>query len=91
MSIDVYDELAKLLPDSRYMDPPDGGSVDALEQVKRMIADLKAQRDELLSAMQRYLPFIPTSSASNAGASRFSENVLAADNFRAAIAKCEQK
>lgn len=32
-------ELAKLLPDPYYMDPPDGGSVTVLEQLQRMAQD----------------------------------------------------
>lgn len=39
--VDYEAELSKLLPDSRYMDPPDGGSVTVLEQIKRMINHLK--------------------------------------------------
>lgn len=36
--IETNDVLCNLLPDCRYMDPPDGGSVTPLEQVSRMIA-----------------------------------------------------
>jgi hypothetical protein len=36
---DELQECANLLPDSRYMDPPDGGSPTIAEQLKRMIAD----------------------------------------------------
>lgn len=39
--------LCLLLPDCRYMDPPDGGSVTPLEQVSRMVADYKQQIAEL--------------------------------------------
>lgn len=31
----AYNDVAALLPDSRYMDPPDGGDVE----IRRMIAD----------------------------------------------------
>ncbi|AQX78413.1 ead/Ea22-like family protein [Salmonella enterica subsp. enterica serovar Anatum] len=31
--------LCELLPGTQYMDPPDGGSVTPLEQVRRMVAD----------------------------------------------------
>lgn len=34
------DAIAAALPDARYMDPPDGGSVTIAEQVARMRADL---------------------------------------------------
>lgn len=44
MSSDCFEEeLAKLLPDSRYMDPPDGGNVSVVEQIIRMIADYRLQ------------------------------------------------
>lgn len=35
----VYNDVAALLPDSRYIDPPDGGDVEIAEQIRRMIAD----------------------------------------------------
>lgn len=35
----VYNDVAALLPDTRYMDPPDGGDVEVAEQIRRMIAD----------------------------------------------------
>lgn len=35
--------LCSLLPDCRYMDPPDGGSVTPLEQVARMVEDYREQ------------------------------------------------
>ena len=36
-------ECANLLPDSRYMDPPDGGSPTIAVQLQRMIAELNAE------------------------------------------------
>lgn len=42
---------------------------------------------ELVEALKAYLPFIPITSAKEGGASAFSENVRAADMFRAALAK----
>lgn len=33
--------LCDLLPGTQYMDPPDGGSVTPLEQVRRMVADYR--------------------------------------------------
>lgn len=47
-----YNKCAALLPDSRYMDPPDGGSVEVSEQLRRMVEDLNNKIDqgnELLS------------------------------------------
>lgn len=52
--------------------------------------DYKAQRDEMLSAMMRYLQFIPESTAKNGGAASFSEMIKAADQFREAIAKANE-
>ena len=40
---DELQECANLLPDSRYMDPPDGGSPTIAVQLKRMIAELNAE------------------------------------------------
>jgi hypothetical protein len=42
---------------------------------------------DLLAALEEILPWIPKTSASEGGASSFSENVRAADKVRAAIAK----
>ena len=58
--------------------------------LKENLEELSAQRDDLLAAMQRYLPFIPPSSAKEGGAASHSENVKAADQFREAIAKAVQ-
>ncbi|EOA0097313.1 TPA: hypothetical protein ACIJ16_000667 [Klebsiella aerogenes] len=49
--IETNDVLCSLLPDCRYMDPPDGGSVTPLEQVSRMIADYRQRIDELESSV----------------------------------------
>lgn len=45
--IETNDVLCNLLPDCRYMDPPDGGSVTPLEQVSRMVADYRQRIDGL--------------------------------------------
>jgi len=39
--------LCQLLPGCQYMDPPDGGSVTPLEQVRRMVADYRERIAEL--------------------------------------------
>lgn len=36
---EIEESLLKLLPDNRYMDPPDGGGVSVVEQITRMIID----------------------------------------------------
>ncbi|MGI4717249.1 MAG: hypothetical protein ACRYGO_07490 [Janthinobacterium lividum] len=41
---DVEAEFAALLPGAYYMDPPDGGSVEVLEQVRRMAGDAARYR-----------------------------------------------
>jgi hypothetical protein len=46
---------------------------------------------DLLAALEEILPWIPKTSASEGGASSFSENVRAADKVRAAIAKAGGK
>lgn len=58
-------------------------ALEELAQLRRA----ERERDELLAAIERYMPFLPVSTAKNGGAARFSENVLAADNLRDAIAK----
>jgi hypothetical protein len=50
-------------------------------------ARLIAAAPDLLEALKAILPFIPNTSASEGGASKYSENVRAADKVRAAIAK----
>jgi hypothetical protein len=52
-------------------------------------ARLIAAAPELLEALKAILPFIPNTSASEGGASKYSENVRAADKVRAAIAKAQ--
>lgn len=39
--------LCELLPGTQYMDPPDGGNVTPLEQVRRMVADYRERIEEL--------------------------------------------
>lgn len=34
--------ILSLIPDCRYMDPPDGGDVTPLEQLSRMVAELRS-------------------------------------------------
>lgn len=48
---------------------------------------LIAAAPDLLEALEAILPFIPRTSASEGGASKYSENVKAADMVRSAIAK----
>ncbi|SYU17330.1 phage EaA protein [Klebsiella pneumoniae] len=44
------DELCRLLPPgAEYMDPPDGGDVEPIEQVRRMVADYRQRIAELES------------------------------------------
>ena len=50
---------------------------------------LSAINAELLEALKAISPFIPTTSAKEGGAAKFSENVRAADAVRAAIAKAQ--
>ncbi|MDM2850195.1 hypothetical protein OGX83_17065 [Citrobacter sp. Cpo074] len=45
--------LCELLPGTQYMDPPDGGSVTPLEQVRRMVADYRERIEELESRTVR--------------------------------------
>lgn len=44
--------LCKLLPGCQYMDPPDGGSVTPLEQVRRMVDDYRKRIAELSHHLQ---------------------------------------
>ncbi|HDH1304599.1 TPA: ead/Ea22-like family protein [Klebsiella quasipneumoniae subsp. similipneumoniae] len=46
----VDEELCKLLPlGAEYMDPPDGGDVEPIEQVRQMVADYRQRIAELES------------------------------------------
>lgn len=57
--------------------------------VRARCADLVAQRDELLAAIEGYLPYMPSSTAKNGGACGHSENLKASDRLKDAFAKCE--
>lgn len=46
-SSELDNALCELLPGTQYMDPPDGGSVTPLEQVRRMVADYRGRIEEL--------------------------------------------
>ena len=46
-SAELDNSLCELLPGTQYMDPPDGGSVMPLEQVRRMVADYRERIEEL--------------------------------------------
>lgn len=46
-SSELDNALCELLPGTQYMDPPDGGSVTPLEQVRRMVADYRNRIAEL--------------------------------------------
>lgn len=48
-SSELDNALCELLPSTQYMDPPDGGSVTPLEQVRRMVADYRERIEELES------------------------------------------
>lgn len=48
-SSELDNALCELLPGTQYMDPPDGGSVTPLEQVRRMVADYRDRIEELES------------------------------------------
>ena len=65
------------------------GVDDALPKAQELAANARliAAAPDLLEALEAILPFIPRTSASEGGASKYSENVKAADMVRAAIAK----
>ncbi|WP_414446086.1 hypothetical protein [Citrobacter europaeus] len=52
--------LCELLPSTQYMDPPDGGSVTPLEQVRRMVAAYRNRIAEL-EAREVVIPSFPES------------------------------
>lgn len=54
-------------------------------------AHLMAAAPDLLEALEAILPFVPMTSASERGASKYSANVKAADMVRAAINKARGK
>ncbi|HEM6838322.1 TPA: ead/Ea22-like family protein [Citrobacter koseri] len=55
---ELDNSLCELLPGTQYMDPPDGGNVTPLEQVRRMIADYRHRIAEL-EARTVKLPYLP--------------------------------
>ncbi|EOB3228671.1 ead/Ea22-like family protein [Escherichia coli] len=50
--------LCEILPGTQYMDPPDGGSVTPLEQVRRMVADYRERIAELEANKGKPVMFI---------------------------------
>lgn len=55
---ELDNSLCELLPGIQYMDPPDGGNVTPLEQVRRMIADYRhriAEQQKTLNAARSYV------------------------------------
>lgn len=57
----VDEELCKLLPPgAEYMDPPDGGYVEPIEQVRRMVADYRQRIAELESRTVKLPPELYT-------------------------------
>lgn len=42
----IVAQLMELLPGVYYMDPPDGGSVTVMEQLRRMAEDARKWRDQ---------------------------------------------
>ena len=63
----------------------DNVSADFARQLERELAEAIAQRDELLDAIKRYLPFVPDMEP--IGAAKHAEANLAAWNIRQVIAK----
>ena len=61
--------------------------VDFARQLERELAEAIAQRDELLKAIERYLPFVPDMEP--IGAAKHAEANLAAWNLRQVIAKLQ--
>jgi hypothetical protein len=55
---DCNNQLCALLPDARYMDPPDGGSVTPIEQVTRMVIGLQDQVQKLAALAEERRVFI---------------------------------
>lgn len=54
---ELNNALCELLPGTQYMDPPDGGSVTPLEQVRRMVADYR-ERIAILESRKVCVPRI---------------------------------
>ena len=54
-------------------------------------AHLMAAAPDMLEALEAILPFVPRTSASEGGASKYSANVKAADKVRAAINKARNQ
>ncbi|WP_250217836.1 hypothetical protein, partial [Escherichia coli] len=57
-SSELDNALCELLPGTQYMDPPDGGSVTPLEQVRRMVADYRERIAELEANKGKPVMFI---------------------------------
>lgn len=55
---ELDNSICELLPCTQYMDPPDGGSVTPLEQVRRMVADYRNRIAELEAREDKPVMFI---------------------------------
>jgi hypothetical protein len=52
----IVGELMQLLPGPCYMDPPDGGSVTVMEQLRRMADDARKWREQHRPAKHSFTP-----------------------------------
>ncbi|HDU5759507.1 TPA: hypothetical protein RFV68_001563 [Klebsiella variicola] len=84
----VDEELCKLLPPgAEYMDPPDGGDVEPIEQVRRMVADYRLRIAELESrTVTVKLPDIMPPEAAPAHYWGSSESMAYADGYNKSAA-----
>lgn len=81
---ELDNSLCELLPGTQYMDPPDGGNVTPLEQVRRMIADYRHRIAEL-EAREVKLPAEKFCPAEYAGSQLWEETEI----WNKAVQSCE--
>lgn len=72
--------ILELIPDCRYMDPPDGGSVTPLEQLSRMVTELRA-------APQKPVVLLPPAYEKSADFTEYHQGWNACRNYMLAEAK----
>lgn len=75
--------LCEILPGTQYMDPPDGGSVTPLEQVRRMVADYR----ERIAILESRKVCVPRISNDEFWLRRHNRIAFLAEPYRSAVIK----
>lgn len=84
---ELDNSLCELLPGTQYMDPPDGGNVTPLEQVRRMIADYRHRIAELEAAKQDSAKWFKAFEKAVSIGARYEERIAELREWNAGLAQ----